>query len=168
MAKTESFDVTTGVDLQEVDNAINQAMKEINQRYDFKNLKVEITLDRKENKIQIDAPDEFKLKDVWDILVSKMIRRSVPTKNLHRGKVEIGSHDRARQTVDLIQGLDADTTRKVAKMIKEEGLKKVQVTIQADQVRVSGPSRDDLQKVIQLLHAADLGVELKFGNYRSN
>jgi cyclic-di-GMP-binding protein len=168
MAKSESFDVTTGVDLQEADNAINQAMKEISQRYDFKNLKVEIILDRKENKIQIDAPDEFKLKDVWDILVSKMIKRGVPTKNMHRDKVEIGSHDRARQTVNLVQGLDADTTRKVAKMIKDAGLKKIQVAIQGDQVRVTGPSRDDLQQVIQMLRAADLGVELKFGNYRSN
>jgi uncharacterized protein YajQ (UPF0234 family) len=168
MAKTESFDITTGVDLQEVDNAINQAMKEINQRYDFKNLVVEIDLNRKENKIQIDAPDEFKLNAVWEILVSKMVKRSVPVKNLHRSKVDIGSHGRARQTVDLVQGLDADLTRKIARMIKDENIKKVQVTIQADQVRVSGPVRDDLQKVMQMLRAADLGVELQFGNYRSN
>lgn len=168
MAKTESFDVSTGVDLQEVDNAINQALKEISQRYDFKNLAVEINLDRKENKIQIDSPDEFKLNAVWEILITKMVKRSVPTRNLHRGKVEIGSHGRARQTVDLVQGLDSDLTRKVAKLVKDAGLKKVQVSIQGDQVRISGPSRDDLQAVINLLRGQDLGVELKFGNYRSN
>lgn len=168
MAKTESFDVSTGVDLQEVDNAINQALKEITQRYDFKNLTVQIDLDRKENKVNIDAPDEFKLNAVWEVLLSKMVKRSVPTRNLHRGKVEIGSHGCARQTVDLIQGLDADLTRKVAKLVKDAGLKKVQVTIQGDQVRISGPSRDDLQAAIHLLREQDLGVELKFGNYRSN
>ena len=168
MAKTESFDVSTGVDLQEVDNAINQALKEITQRYDFKNLTVQIDLARKENKVNIDAPDEFKLNAVWEVLLSKMVKRSVPTRNLHRGKVEIGSHGRARQTVDLIQGLDADLTRKVAKLVKDAGLKKVQVTIQGDQVRISGPSRDDLQAAIHLLREQDLGVELKFGNYRSN
>lgn len=168
MAKTESFDVSTEVDLQEVDNAINQAMKEIGQRYDFKNLVVEITLDRKENKIHLDAPDEFKLGAVWEILTAKMIKRSVPVKNLHRGKVEVGSHDRARQVVELAQGLDSDTTRKIAKAIKDSGMKKIQASIQGDQVRVSGPSRDELQKVMQMLRAEDWGIELKFGNYRSN
>jgi hypothetical protein len=168
MAKSETFDITTGVDLQEVDNAINQASKEVAQRYDFKNLKVEIELDRKENKISLDAPDEFKLNAVWEILIAKMVKRSVPTRNLHRGKIDIGSHGRARQVIDLVQGLDSDTARKVVKTIKDTGLKKVQASIQDDQVRVSGPSRDDLQMVMQTLRAADFGIELKFGNYRSN
>lgn len=166
MAKTESFDVTTGVDLQEVDNAVNQASKEIAQRYDFKNLKVEIELDRKENKIRIDAPDSYKLEAIWEVLISKLVKRAVPTKNMHRGKIEEGTQGRARQIVDLVQGIEQEIAKKIVKVVKDSPLKKVQASIQGDQVRIAGPSRDDLQEAMNLLRGEDFGIELKFGNYR--
>jgi cyclic-di-GMP-binding protein len=167
MALNQSFDITTGCDLQEVDNAVNQAMKEVRQRYDFKGLKVEIAFQRAENKLILHAPDEFKMAALWEVLQQKMVRRSVPVRNLHRGNVMPAGGGTVTQEIDLQQGLPSETSRAIVKFIKEQKIKKVQSEIQSDQVRISSPSRDDLQKVMALLREQDYGVELNFGNYRT-
>jgi uncharacterized protein YajQ (UPF0234 family) len=166
MAGTESFDVTSGVDLQEVDNAVNQAKKEIGQRYDFKGKKAEIEYDRKTAKLDLQASDEFYLNALWQVIRERMISRKVPIKNLQRGKIEPASGGTVRQQVNLQQGIPQETCRAIIKLIKEQKLKKVQAQIQGDAVRVSSPSRDELQGVIALLRQQDYDVELKFGNYR--
>ena len=168
MASNSSFDVTTGVDFMEVHNAVTQALKEISQRYDFKGLKVLVELDQKEKKIKLSAPDDYKLRAMWDVVQGKMVRRQVPLKNLKPGKVEPGAGASVRQEIEIQDGLTADMAREIAKTIKEAKLKKVQAAIQGDTVRVSSSSKDDLQGVIALLKGQDFGVELKFGNYRSN
>jgi cyclic-di-GMP-binding protein len=167
MAGSQSFDITTGCDLQEVDNAINQAMKEIRQRYDFKGLNVEVDFKRAENKIILRAPDDFKIRAIWDVLQEKMIRRQVPVKNLHLGKVLPAAGGTVTQEVDLQQGIPIETARAIVKLIKELKIKKVQAEIQGEQVRVSSPSRDDLQATMHHIKEKDFGVELKFGNYRT-
>lgn len=167
MAATQSFDITTGCDLQEVDNAVNQALKEIRQRYDFKGLKVDIVFRRAENKLVLQAPDDFKLKAIWDVLQEKMVRRKVPVRNLKPGKVVPALGGTATQEIDLQQGIPIETARAIVKSIKELKIRKVQAEIQGEQVRVSSPVRDDLQRVMALLREQDYGVELNFGNYRS-
>ena len=166
MAQTHSFDVTTGVDLQEVDNAVNQAQKEIAQRYDFKGSKASIELRRAEAMILLVADDDFRMDAVLDVLQTKLIRRGVPVKNLDLGETKQAGGDTVRREVMLKTALDSETARKVAAAIKDAKLKKVQAAIQGDQVRVTSGSRDDLQEAIALLRAGDFGVELKFGNYR--
>ena len=166
MAQTSSFDVTTGVDLQEVDNAVNQAQKEIAQRYDFKGSKAAIDFKRAENVLSLVADDDFRMRALFDVLQSKLIKRNVPVKNLDVGEVKPAGGDTVRREVKLKTALDGDTAKKVAAAIKEAKLKKVQAAIQGDQVRVSSPSRDELQEAIALLRGKDFGVELKFGNYR--
>ena len=168
MASTSSFDVTTGVDYMEVHNAVEQATKEITNRYDFKGLKVSIELNQKENTITLAAPDEYKLTAIWDVLQSKMVRRQVPLKNLEPGKIEPAAGSSVRQQIAITNGLTADKAREVAREIKDAKLKKVQAAIQGDTVRISSPSKDDLQGAITLLKQQDLGVELKFENFRSN
>jgi hypothetical protein len=168
LASTSSFDVTTGVDYMEVHNAVDQTTKEITNRYDFKGLKVGIELSAKEKTITLTAPDEFKLKAVWDVLQSKMVRRQVPLKNLKLGKAETAAGSTARQVITIQDGLTADMAREIAKTIKDAKLKKIQAAIQGDTVRVSSSSKDDLQGVMALLKEQDYGVELKFGNYRTN
>ncbi len=163
----ESFDITTGVDLQEVDNAVNQARKEIGQRYDFKGKKAEIVYDRKEAKLTLSAEDEFYLNSLWQVLQERMVSRKVPVKNLQRGSVDQASGGTVRQEVKMAQGLSNDTARAIVKYLKDQKLKKVQSQIQGDAVRVSSPSRDELQNVIALLKAQTYDVELQFGNYRS-
>ena len=167
MAKMESFDITTGVDLQEVDNAVNQSLKEIGQRFDFKGVKAEIDYDRKQAKITVATTDDYKLDAIWEILRLKMIARGVPVKNLHRGEVEKAQGNTVRQEISLQQGLTSETQREIAKLIKSSGFKRVQSQIQGEAVRVQGQSRDELQAVIRLLKEQDYGVELKFGNYRA-
>jgi uncharacterized protein YajQ (UPF0234 family) len=168
VASSSSFDVTTGVDFNEVNNAVTQATKEITQRYDFKGLKVSIELDQKEKKIVLAAPDDFKLKAVWDVLQSKLVRRQVPLKNLKPGTIEPAGGGTARQAIEIQDGLTADMAREVSRAIKDAKMKRVQAAIQGDTVRISSPSKDDLQEAIALLKGLDVGVELKFGNYRSN
>jgi len=168
MAATQSFDVTTGCDLQEVDNAINQALKEIRQRYDFKGLKIEIELRKSDNKLILRVPDEFTLRSVWDVISEKMVRRQVPLKNLQRGKVLPAAGSSVMEEINLQQGIPTETSREIVKFLKGLKLKKVQSEIQGDQLRISSPSRDDLQGVIQTLREKDFGVELKFGNFRSS
>ena len=167
MAGKESFDITTGCDLQEVDNAVNQAMKEINQRYDFKGLKVGIDFSRLENKLVLRAPDDFKLKAMWEVLQQKMVRRNVPIRNLQPGKITPSSGGSVVQEISLQQGIPIETARAIVKLIKGQKFKRMQGEIQGDQVRVSAPSRDDLQSLMAVLREQDFGVELKFGNYRS-
>jgi hypothetical protein len=168
MASNSSFDVTTGVDFMEVHNAVDQATKEITQRYDFKGLKVSIELSQKDKKIVLAAPDEFKLKAMWEALQGKMARRQVPLKNLKPGKIEPAGGATVRQEIEIQDGLTADMARDIARTIKDAKLKKIQAAIQGDTVRVSSASKDELQGVIALLKQQDYGVELKFGNYRSN
>jgi uncharacterized protein YajQ (UPF0234 family) len=166
MAQNASFDVTTGVDLQEVDNAVNQAQKEIGQRYDFKGSKASIDFKRAEGMLVLVADSEFQMTALFDVLQSKLIKRGVPVKNLDIGKVDQAGGDTVRREVKLKQSLDGETAKKVAAAIKDAKLKKVQAAIQGEQVRVSSPSRDELQAAIAVLRAGDFGVELKFGNYR--
>ena len=166
MAQLNSFDVTTGVDLQEVDNAINQAQKEIAQRYDFKDSKAEIDFQRGEGKILLVADSDFRMRALFDVLQAKLIKRGVPVKNLDVGEIKQAGGDMVRREVGLKMALDGDTAKKVAAAIKDAKLKKVQAAIQGDQVRVSAPSKDELQQAIALLRGKDFGVELKFGNYR--
>lgn len=166
MAQLNSFDVTTGVDLQEVDNAVNQTQKEVAQRYDFKGSKASIDFSRGEGKLVLVADDDFRMRALFDILQSKLIKRGVPVKNLDIGDTKPAGGDTVRKEVGLRMALDSDTARKIAAAIKEAKLKKVQAAIQGEQVRVSSPSRDELQQAIALLKSKDFGVELTFGNYR--
>ena len=166
MAQNQSFDVTSGVDLQEVDNAVNQATKEVGQRYDFKGQNAEIEYDRKEGKLTLTASDEYYLDAMWLVIRERMVSRKVPVKNLDRGKIEPATGGTVRQEVKLKQGISNDTCRAIVKLLKEHKLKKVQAAIQGDSVRISSPSRDELQGVMDLLRAQDYDVELQFGNYR--
>ncbi len=166
MAQQSSFDVTTGVDLQEVDNAVNQAQKEIAQRYDFKGSIATIEFSRAEGILNLTAESEFRMQALLDVLQSKLIKRGVPVKNLDIGDMKPAGGDKVTQQVKLKMALDGDTAKKVAATLKEAKLKKVQAAIQGDQVRVTAVSRDELQAAIALLKGKDFGVELKFGNYR--
>ena len=166
MAQQNSFDITTGVDLQEVDNAVNQAQKEIAQRYDFKGSKATIEFQRVEGKIALVADDDFRMRALLDVLQAKLIKRGVPSKNLDIGEVKPAGGDTVKRDVGLKMSLDGDTAKKVVAAIKDAKMKKVQAAIQGEQVRVTSPSRDELQTVMQLLRGKDFGVELKFGNYR--
>jgi uncharacterized protein YajQ (UPF0234 family) len=166
MAKDPSFDVTTGVNLQEVDNAVNQAQKEIAQRYDFKDAKVEIIFKRAEGQINLSADSDMRMRALFDVVQGKLIKRGVPVKNLDIGEIIQAGGDILKREVKLKQALDVETAKKVAAAIKEQKFKKVNASIQGDQVRVSAPSRDELQAVIQFLRTGDYGVELQFGNYR--
>ena len=166
MAKNSSFDVSTGVDLQEVDNAVNQARKEVATRYDFRGTNCTIEFDREAGSVQLDADDEYKRTALLLILREKLSRRGVPVKNLDEGKPEHGTMGRVRQRIGLKQGIDGETAKKISKAVRDQSFKKVQVQIQGEELRVSAPSRDTLQEVIAFLKSEDWGVELQFGNYR--
>jgi uncharacterized protein YajQ (UPF0234 family) len=161
-----TFDVTTGVDLQEVDNAVNQAQKEIAQRYDFKGTKVSLEFTRATNILVLVADDDFRMRALFDVLQQKLIKRGVSVKNLTIGEIKPAGGDTVRREITLKTALDGDTAKKVVAAIKDAKMKRVQASIQGEQVRVTSPSRDDLQDVIALLRGQDFGVELKFGNYR--
>ncbi|HEX6926074.1 MAG TPA: YajQ family cyclic di-GMP-binding protein [Longimicrobiaceae bacterium] len=167
MAKNATFDITSSVDLQEVDNAVNQARKEISQRYDFKGATAEIDFDRSAGTLTLTADDEYRLKAVIDVLQSKLIKRGVPIRNLDYGKVETAAAGKARQLITLQQGISSEKAKEIVKAIKSGGFKKVQAQIQDDQVRVQSPSIDELQAVIAALKKEDFGIELQFGNFRS-
>lgn len=168
MASSNSFDVTTGVDMMEVQNAVDQVTKEIAQRYDFKGLKIGVDLDMKAKTITLSAPDEHRLLAVWDVVQSKMVKRKVPLKNLKPGKIELAAGNTSRQVIELQDGLTQEQAKDVVKYLKDAKLKKVQASINAETVRISGPDKDDLQAAIALLKQHDFGVELKYGNFRSN
>ena len=167
MAALNSFDVTSEVNLQEVDNAVNQARKEVAQRYDFKRSPASIELDQKNHTLTLTAEDKFKIGALLEILQTRMVRRNVPIKNLKPAEIEPASAGTVRQVFTLQIGIPVETARDIVKFLKDAKLKKVQASIQADQVRVQAPSRDDLQSAIQLLKGHDFGIQLQFGNYRT-
>ena len=164
MAKDCSFDVVSEVDMQEVDNAVNQAKKEIGTRYDFRGSKAEISLEV--DTIKIIGDDEYKLNAIIDVLKGKMVKRNVAIKNLDYGKVEPAAGATVRQVITIKKGITKENANEVVKAIKNMKLK-VQASIQEDQVRVSGKDKDDLQAVIQMLKQLDIPVELQFVNFRS-
>ena len=166
MPAASSFDVTSTVDLQEVDNAVNQARKEIGQRYDFKGSMASIELNKAENTLTLAADDNMKMDALWDVLQTRLVRRNVSVKNLKLGDIETASGATVRRVVTLQQGIPSDAAREIIKYLKDQKLKKVQATIQGDQLRVSAPSKDELQDAIRLLRSHDFGIDLQFGNYR--
>jgi uncharacterized protein YajQ (UPF0234 family) len=159
-----SFDIVSKVDLQEVDNAVNQAIKEITQRYDFKGTVNELELEK--DSLKILAADEYKLEAIKDILIGKLVRRGLSPKCFDYGKVEPASAGAVRVRVAIIQGISKEKGKEVVKLIKDTKLK-VQAQIMEDQVRVTGKKIDDLQEVMQFLKGQDLGIELQFENMRS-
>ncbi len=166
MANMCSFDITSNVDLQEVDNALNQARKEVAQRYDFKGSKASIEFDAKASTLVLVADDEFKLNALWEIVQTRLVRRNVPVKNLTRGPAQPAANTTVRQEISLQQGIPSEKAKEIVKHLKDAKLKKVQASIQGDQVRVQSPSKDDLQDAMRLLREGDFGVALQFGNYR--
>jgi cyclic-di-GMP-binding protein len=159
-----SFDIVSTVDIQEIDNAVNQTIKEIAQRYDFKGSKSQVTLEK--DTIKVLADDDFRLKAIIDILQSKCIKRGVSVKALQYGKAEAATGGMVRQIITIQQGISKEKGKEINTIIKETKLK-VQSQIQEDQVRVTGKNIDDLQEIIGLLKGKDLGVELQFVNFRS-
>ena len=158
-----SFDIVSKVEMQEVDNAVNQAVKEIGQRYDFKGSKSEITQEK--DSIKVLADDDFKLKAVIDVLQSKFIKRGISIKALQYGKAESASGGMVRQVITIQQGISKEKGKEIIAVIKESKIK-VQGQIQDDQVRVTGKNRDDLQETIKLLKGTELGIELQYVNFR--
>jgi uncharacterized protein YajQ (UPF0234 family) len=166
MAGNSSFDISTGADLQEVDNAVNQALKEIAQRYDFKGTHCRIEFDRPKAEIRLAADDQFRMDALLDVLRGKLIKRGVPVRNLKIPDPESASGGSVRLTIGLVQGIPQDTAKRIVKAIKDQPFKKTQASIQGEEIRVTSPSRDDLQGVIAFLRGQDFGIELNFGNYR--
>ncbi|MBI4686686.1 MAG: YajQ family cyclic di-GMP-binding protein [Nitrospirae bacterium] len=165
MADEHSFDIVSKVDLQEASNAVQQAMKEISQRFDFKGSKSNIELDKGKNEILIISDDEYKLKSVIDILQGKLVKRGISLKSLDYGKIETALAGAVRQVITLQQGIASDKAKEVVKIIKDTKLK-VQSEIQKDQVRVKAKKIDDLQAIMKLLREKDLGIHMEFVNYR--
>lgn len=163
-----SFDVVSKIDVQEVSNAVHQSMKEIQNRFDFKGSKSSITFDGKE--LTLVADDEYKMKSVNDILKEKLVKRKVPLNGLSYGPIQEASGGTVRQVAAVQQGIASEKAKEIVKFIKNSKLRKVQASIQGDQVRVSGTNKDDLQEVIRILREQEsaLGIPLQFVNYRSN
>jgi uncharacterized protein YajQ (UPF0234 family) len=164
MAAENSFDIVCKVDMQEVTNALDQARREIETRYDLKGSKNEIKLEKTD--ITLTAADEMKLKAVVDILQSKLHKRGIPLKALDYGKVEEASGGTLRQKIAIQQGIPIEKAKEIVRLVKDSKVR-VQASIQEDQVRVSGKNRDDLQKIIALVKEKDFGIALQFTNYRS-
>jgi uncharacterized protein YajQ (UPF0234 family) len=167
MAQDNSFDIVSKVDIQEVRNAIDQALKEVKQRFDLKDSKSEIELLQGDKEIQLASAAEYKLEAVKEILGQKLVKRGVSLKNLEYGKLEQAAGQSVRQKITLQQGIPGEKSKEIVRLVKDSK-KKVQATIQGDTVRISGKDRDDLQGVIALLRGKDLGVDLQFTNYRTN
>ncbi|KPV57712.1 hypothetical protein QJ48_20600 [Paenibacillus sp. A3] len=163
MSSENSFDIVSKLDLQEMNNAINQAEKEIATRFDFKGSKSSISLEKEE--LVVISDDDFKLQNVLDILQSKMAKRGISLKNLEFGKVEPAAGSTVRQRIKVKQGIDQDNAKKINVLIRDSKLK-VKSQIQGDQIRVTGKSKDDLQQVMALLRKADLSLDLQFINFR--
>jgi cyclic-di-GMP-binding protein len=161
-----SFDIVSKVDLQEVSNALQQALKEIHTRYDLKDSKSDIQLEGKEALV-LSSADEYKLKAVNDVLQTKLVKRGVPLKNLTYGAIEPAAGSTVRQKVSLQQGIPIEKAREIVKLVKNSKLK-VQASIQGDFVRISGKDRDTLQQVIAMIKQSDFGIDMQFSNYRSN
>src|SRR4030067_1628769 len=165
MAAENSFDIVSKIDLQEVKNAIEQALKEVGQRFDFKGSKSDIRLDESATEISVTSDDEYKLKSLIDILQTKLIKRGISPKALTYGKVESGLGGTAKQKITLQQGIPSDKAKEIVRAIKDLKLK-VQTQIQGDQLRVTGKDKDDLQSAIKYLRATDFGIDMQFTNYR--
>jgi len=165
MATQFSFDIVSEVDLQEVDNAINQAMKEIMQRYDFKGTQSDITFNKKENQLNVISDDDYRLKSVIDILQNKLIKRGISIQALKYGNVEPATGKSVRQEIKLQQGIEKEDAKKIVKIIKDSKIK-VQASIQDEQVRVTGKDKDDLQSVMKLIKESELEFAFQFTNYR--
>jgi uncharacterized protein YajQ (UPF0234 family) len=163
-AKENTFDIVSQVDLQEVTNAVNQAVKELKTRFDFKGSRSEISYDGEQ--ITLIGDDEFKLKNVVDILESKFVKRDINMKALRYGKIEPAAKDTVRQRLTFVQGVDKEIARIITKLVKDSKIK-VQASVQGDQVRVSGKNRDDLQKVMQLVKDHEFAIPLQFVNFRT-
>lgn len=166
MPSTSSFDITSTIDFQEVDNALNQARKEIGQRYDFKGAKAEIDLNLADKTLTLTTDDEMKMNAVWEIVQTRLVRRGVAVKNFDAGASQPAAGGALRRVVKIQQGIPIEAAKEIVKYLKEQKLKKVQAAIQADQVRVSSPSKDELQEAMRVLREHDFGVALQFGNYR--
>lgn len=166
MAKQNSFDIVSKIDLAEVKNAVNQAMKEIRQRYDLKNTDSEIDLQEADNRLVLASRDDYSLKAVNEVFQQRLVRRGVSLKALTYGDIEPAAKDTVRQTVTLQQGISTETGKEIVKLIKRQKLK-VQASIQEDMVRVSGKDRDSLQEVIALIKEQDFDIDMQFTNYRS-
>jgi len=166
MPATASFDITSTVDFQEVDNALNQARKEVAQRYDFKGAKADIVLNTIDKTLTLVADDEFKMNALWEIVQTRLVRRGVPVKNFKADASEPAAGGTVRRVIPIQQGIPIEAAREIVKFLKDKKLKKVQASIQADQVRVSSPSKDELQDAMRSLREHDFGVALQFGNYR--
>ena len=167
MAATSSFDITSTIDFQEVDNALNQARKEAGQRYDFKGATAEITLNTTDKTLTLLADDEMKMNALWEIVQTRLVRRGVPVKNFKLpDKSEPAAGSKLRRVIQVQQGIPIEAAREIVKFIKDQKLKKVQASIQADQLRVTSPSKDELQAAMHALRDHDFGVALQFGNYR--
>lgn len=164
MAKDCSFDVVSDVDMQEVDNAINQTVKEINQRFDFRGSKAEVK--QEEDVIKLVADSDYKLQSIIDILHAKAVKRGISLKCFEYGKIEAGSHGTVRQTVTIKKGISKEKAKEVITTLKDSKLK-VQAQIMDDQVRVSGKDKDELQKAIMKLKQSDFNIDLQFINFRS-
>ena len=162
-----SFDIVSKIDLPEVSNAVQQALKEIQQRYDLKDSHSNIELQEKENKILLHSQDEYKLKAVIEILEQKLVKRKVPLKGLVYGTMTAAGGSTVRQEVTLQQGIPIEKAREIVKLIKDSK-KKVQASIQGDFLRIAGKDRDTLQDVMQLLRSSDFGIDMQFTNYRTN
>jgi uncharacterized protein YajQ (UPF0234 family) len=166
MAAASSFDITSPVDFQEVDNALNQARKEVGQRYDFKGAKADIVLDTVNKTLTLVADDEFKMNALWEIVQTRLVRRGVPVKNFKDTHSEPAAGGTVRRVIPIQEGIPIEAAREIVKYLKDKKLKKVQASIQGDQVRVTSPSKDDLQLAMAALREHDFGVSLHFGNYR--
>jgi uncharacterized protein YajQ (UPF0234 family) len=162
-----TFDIVSKIEMPEVSNAIQQALKEITQRYDLKGSHSSIELQEKENKILLASADEFKIKAVVEILEQKLVKRKVPLKGLSFGEITPAAGSTVRQEISLQQGIPIEKAREIVKAIKDSK-KKVQASIQGDLVRVSGKDRDTLQEVMAFLRSSDFGIDMQFTNYRSN
>jgi len=166
MPATSSFDITSTIDFQEVDNALNQARKEVGQRYDFKGAKAEIDLSAADKTLTLTTDDEMKMNALWEIVQTRLVRRGVPVKNFKVDDSEPAAGGTVRRVISIQQGIPIEAAREIVKYIKDKKLKKVQAAIQADQVRISSSSKDDLQEAMRALREHDFGVALQFGNYR--
>ena len=166
MATLASFDISTGADLQEVDNAVNQATKEVVQRYDFKGSKCSIAFDRATAALTLVADNDFKMKALLDVLQGKLVKRGVPVKNLELGSVVPAAGDTVRREIKLTQGIPQEKAKAIVKAIKDRKFKKAQASIQGEEIRIQSPSKDELQEVMTFVRAQDFRLELRFGNYR--
>ena len=166
MAAQVSFDITSPIDFQEVDNALNQARKEVGQRYDFKGAKADIDLNTGEKTLTLTADDEMKMNALWEMVQTRLVRRNVAVKNFKVGDSEPAAGGAVRRVITIQEGIPIEAAREIVKYLKDKKLKKVQAAIQGDQVRVTSTSKDDLQEAIRALRDHDFGVALSFGNYR--